>query len=688
LQLLKRFPSSTPLEGSILRKRTRHESARGIRAALIESEERYRSIVTAMSEGIVMQDAQGRIIECNAAAERILGLTRDQMMGLTSLDPRWQATDAEGRPTRGEEHPVRVTLRTGEPQRDVVMGVRRAEGSRAWVRINTQPLFRPGESHPYSVVASFADITASREAEAALRESEERFRSLYAHSLDGVLLTAPDGSILAANPEACRLLGRTEAEICAAGRAGTVDGDDPRLAAFLDERSRTGKARSELTVIRADGARVPVEVSSAVFNDRDGNLRTSLSIRDISERKQAEAALRQANETLEARVVERTRALAALLEISREVAAQLDLAPLLARILAELKGLVDYTGAAVALLEEDETVILDYAGPARRAAVLGARAPLDRDSCYRQVIESRRPLIIEDLWADCHSSDAIWPECDARIGRQLRYARSWLGVPLMAQGRMIGLLRLDHAQPGYFTPDHVERALAFGYQVAVAIGNAKMHEAAQRAAALAERERLSRDLHDSVSQALYGIALGVEAARGDLKHARAALPARLDFIWEQAQLGLAEMRALIFELRPDALARDGLSGALERHADLLRSRHNARVETRLEREPDLPLGAKEALYRIAQEASNNAARHADARTIFIRLRCEGGAAMLEVEDDGRGFDPARPYPGHLGLRSMRERAEQIGAEWDIKSAEGCGTRVRVCASMESETSIA
>ena len=104
-----------------------------IESALLESEERYRSIVTAMSEGIVVQDASGRIIECNASAERILGMTRDQMMGLTSLDPRWQATDANGAATRGEDHPIRVTLRTGEPKRGVVMGVQRSDGTRVWV---------------------------------------------------------------------------------------------------------------------------------------------------------------------------------------------------------------------------------------------------------------------------------------------------------------------------------------------------------------------------------------------------------------------------------------------------------------------------------------------------------------------------------------------------------------------------
>ena len=111
--------------------------------ALLNSEACYRSIVAAMSEGVVLQDAAGQIVACNASAERILGLTRDQISGRTSFDPRWEATDAHGAPLRGEDHPTMVTLRTGEPQRDVVMGVHRSDGTRAWIRINTQPLNQP-----------------------------------------------------------------------------------------------------------------------------------------------------------------------------------------------------------------------------------------------------------------------------------------------------------------------------------------------------------------------------------------------------------------------------------------------------------------------------------------------------------------------------------------------------------------
>jgi len=127
-----------------------------------------------------------------------------------------------------------------------------------------------------------------------VRASEERYRSLFERSVDGILLSAPDGRIFAANASACRMLGRTEEEICQLGRNGIVDSSDPRLTAALEERARTGLYSAELLLIRKDGTRFPCEVTSGVFHDRDGNLRTSMIIRDVTTRKQADAALIQA----------------------------------------------------------------------------------------------------------------------------------------------------------------------------------------------------------------------------------------------------------------------------------------------------------------------------------------------------------------------------------------------------------
>jgi signal transduction histidine kinase len=213
-------------------------------------------------------------------------------------------------------------------------------------------------------------------------------------------------------------------------------------------------------------------------------------------------------------------------------------------------------------------------------------------------------------------------------------------------------------------------------QAAVAVQNARLFSAAQGAAALQERQRLSRELHDSVSQALYGIALGSRTARTLLDRDPSSAVEPLEYVLSLAEAGLAEMRALIFELRPEALESDGLIAALEKQAAALHARHEIRVNTDLcDVEPPMPPETKEALYRIAQEAMQNTVKHAGAANVDLRLEQDNGSVALEVRDDGSGFDPSGYFPGHVGLRSMRERATQIGGTLEIESAPGEGTRV-------------
>ncbi|MHC5822121.1 MAG: diguanylate cyclase [Nostoc sp.] len=148
--------------------------------ALRESEERYRSVITAMTEGIVLQQADGRITACNESAEKILGLNTEQMIGRTSIDRLWKAIYEDGTPFPGETHPAVVTLHTGQPQFNVVMGVYKPDGSLTWISINSQPLFRLNELKPYAVVASFTDITARKQIELALQKQTQREHMVFA----------------------------------------------------------------------------------------------------------------------------------------------------------------------------------------------------------------------------------------------------------------------------------------------------------------------------------------------------------------------------------------------------------------------------------------------------------------------------------------------------------------------------
>ena len=149
----------------------------------------------------------------------------------------------------------------------------------------------------------------------------------------------------------------------------------------------------------------------------------------------------------------------------------------------------------------------------------------------------------------------------------------------------------------------------------------------------------------------------------------------LDYVLTLAEAGLTEMRALIFELRPESLEKEGLVAALKKQA-AFRTRDELKVETTLCDEPDAPLEVKEALYRIAQEAIHNAAKHARASNVQVRMGCSPKHVALDVSDDGIGFDPEGAFPGHLGLHSMRERTERLGGTLAVESSSGKGTEVR------------
>jgi PAS domain S-box-containing protein len=213
-------------------------------------------------------------------------------------------------------------------------------------------------------------------------------------------------------------------------------------------------------------------------------------------------------------------------------------------------------------------------------------------------------------------------------------------------------------------------------ELALRQAQSELEAGIQQRIALEERQRLARELHDSVSQALYGISLGTNTALTLFETDQTKVRQALNYILTQAQAGLTEMRALIFELRPESLELEGLVAALNKQSAALGARYGVEIEVSLCDEPNIPLPIKEGLYRISQEALQNAVKHAQATRLEVSLACDPDHVRLDIRDNGVGFDPQADYPGHLGLRSMRERALKLGGKLEIDSSPEQGSHIR------------
>jgi PAS domain S-box-containing protein len=440
------------------------------------------------------------------------------------------------------------------------------------------------------------------------------------------------------------------------------------FGAYLDAVKRGDLFRGRATDVRKDGTTFPIEVLGTGFTYR-GQPHALAVVRDITEEVQTV-------QELEEKEALRTQELTTLLVLSNRLVSTLEMAPLVELILDQLKRVVDYTGATVLVREGQELQAIGHRGPVPQDTVHQLRVPLETIKGFWTAMSRREPLIVDDVQAETsqaeiyHQITKLFPE------EATGYVRAWMGVPLMVQERLIGALSINQDRPQAHTYRHITLSMAIANQAAIAIDNARLYEQAQRLAVLEERQRLARELHDSVSQALYGIGMGASTARELLERDPAQAAAPLDYVISLTDAGLAEMRALIFELRPDSLEKEGLVAALRKQAAALSVRHKLDVQTEFCEEPTLPFETKEALYRVAQEALNNTVKHARATEVTLSLDSCGEQITLEVQDNGLGFDTQREYPGHLGLKTMQERVAKLGGTLEIESEPGRGTLLR------------
>lgn len=503
-----------------------------------------------------------------------------------------------------------------------------------------------------------------RHAEQVLRRSEERFRRLVESAADGLFVINSKGRFIDANQSACDSLGYTREELLSLSPWDLDEGWGPERFSELWKRTVAEEfVTIEAVHRRKDGTSFPVEIRVRLFKSDGRQLMLALA-RDVTKRKQAEERIRR----------EAARA-DALVRVAARLNAHLTLERVLNAVCEETACALDtalHTPAVAVLLQDEARAVLFPAAtfglpPEYRALY----TPTSR-AIYEEYTRQQGSLIVVP---DAQTlPDLPNAELYARYG-----IRTIVAVSLTREGQLIGTLNVyGLSEPRTFTDDELALLKGLADQAAQAIENAQLRSHAQRAAVVAERSRLSRELHDSVTQALYGLTLYAEAATRFLSSGEVDLATQqVREMRETAQQALQEMRLLIFQLRPPILE-EGLVAALRYRLETVEGRAGLKTELKVDGDGRLPPEIEEELYRIAQEALNNALKHSQARRITVYLRQDQQPVILDIADDGVGFNPTTAVEkGGLGLRGMKERAVRLGSNLIVKSKPGEGTRVRV-----------
>jgi signal transduction histidine kinase len=390
------------------------------------------------------------------------------------------------------------------------------------------------------------------------------------------------------------------------------------------------------------------------FNTMTASIKDQIAAREVQE-----AALRDLTIRLEQRVADRTRDLTVLYEVSSTANRAMGLTEVLDEITARVMTALDATTGFIHLCEE--------ASPRLSLAVQrGLSVPVAVEEILAQTLAQHEAVFIADVSGDLRLKLPDLPVEAVRL----------VMAPLLAGDQVLGVFSLLRQGGALFNVEEIALLTSIAEQVDVIVANARLRE---QTALLEERQRIARDLHDSVTQSLYGLVALTEAGQVDLQtHDLAAIGQTFDRLGETTRQALKELRLFIYQLNPPVLEEEGLIGALHLRLATVEGRSDVQVRLLADETIRLPLPVETELYYIANEALNNIMKHAHARSITVYLSREDDHVVLDVLDDGCGFDVAAAHAsGGLGLKNQQERARRIKGTLKITSIPGQGTRVRV-----------
>ena len=373
---------------------------------------------------------------------------------------------------------------------------------------------------------------------------------------------------------------------------------------------------------------------------------------------------------LERKVVDRTQKLSALYDVMTVAAEPIELQDKLDESLLRVLDAVHAQAGSIHLLDSTgETLFLGAFQGFGPDLVKQLRVMPATSGLQGWTVQEHKPLILTDVVADERTSDLL---------RQGGY-RAYVGVPMTSRGKILGVLSVFRQSKRPYSEEDISLLDSVADQIGTAIENAKLRLENEQLLIVEERNRLARELHDAVTQSLYSLTLYAETSLGFSRSNQFSLAGEyMEQVAETAQQALREMRLLLHNLRPAILEQLGLVKAIKQRFDAVEKRVGVEVDYQVQGKIDLPPRVEEALYQIAQEALNNALKHAAATEIRLVLCQQDGKVSLTVSDNGKGFKlRALNEGGGMGLTSMRERIDSLGGNLDIDTRIGGGSKIQV-----------
>jgi PAS domain S-box-containing protein len=558
-----------------------------------------------------------------------------------------------------------------------------------------------------SVLSITTDITELKQTEEAVRESERFVRSIVDALSEQICVLDETGTIVAVN-KSWRDFGETNLPVFLNAGEGAnylavcdaITGPDAQDAQTFAAGIRTviSGERSEFSMEYPYNT--PTEqrwfVGRVTRIPGESPVRLVVAHEDISERKWVEQALREAINLAEAaqleaevaeqeeekrrQEAERRRQIAeSLREVVSILNSSYSLDDVLHYIVAQVVLLLGCRAAAIYRFDPESGAVEVQAAIGFSDHYLSSARLSTKKPASRQNLLTPWPVTIPDIAAVVPSQDDPGQEIQdlVLLAPPTGEYRALLAVPILIKDEIYGRLRLYYRAPRHFSEEEADLAILFSDQAALAIETARLREQVKQAAVIDERNRLARDLHDSVTQTIFSAHLIAEALpriwESHPKEGRHGL----EELHRLIQGALAEMRTLLLELRPAAIIEKELGGLLKQLAQTAASQTQAAITCTVEGDRVFPAEVQIALYRIVQEALNNIIKHAKPSQIVMNLHCQPDIVVVRIRDNGCGFDLSAIPPDHLGINIMRERAHSIGAIFELTSQPGQGTEVLV-----------